>query len=281
MVGIYSAIFLHQPYPRREQLASLLALIGVVFIARPSFLFGNSSYAQTGGGGGPTQPNVEVTPVPTVAGDSQPTTQGSSAGDEAAARHFTGILLALLSAVGGAGAFISIKSIGDRAHVITTTNAFSGCCTVVSGALITIAPLVGYAQPQLRFMLPQGLVQWVMVSAITFCGFLTQWFLTIGLSSEAKSNKAQAMVYTGMLWTVVFDRWFFGQNMYWSSFLGCALIVGSAVWVILMPKPEDSHKEAHDIEEDAASRGPEAGPMSAETGALKEGDADADAEELM
>ncbi|KUI68072.1 hypothetical protein VM1G_11506 [Cytospora mali] len=256
IVGLFSAIFLHQPYPRKEQLASLIALLGVIFIARPSFLFDHLSYPPSSGG--PSHPIIEVTPVSTMTGDGPSMTQASSKGDETAAHRLTGILLALLSAVGGAGAFIAIKQIGDRAHVLTTTNFFSACCTVISAAVLAMAPLIGYGQPQLHFGLPQGVRQWVLVSSITFCGFLTQWCLTIGVSSEGRSNKAPAMVYTGMLWTVGFDQWFFGQNMSWSSFLGCALIVGSAIWVILMPKSEGRPKEADDIENDATARGLEA-----------------------
>lgn len=270
MVGLFSAVFLHQPYTRKEQLASLVALLGVIFIARPSFLFGHLSYLPSSGR--TSQPTIEVTPISAMTGDGDHT--ASSMGDETAARRLTGILLALLSALGGAGAFITIKSIGDNAHVFTTTNAFSACCTVISAAALTMAPLIGYDQPQLCFVLPQDLRQWVLVSAIIFCGFLTQWLVTMGISNEGRSNKAPAMVYVGMLWTVGFDRWVFGQDMYWSSFLGCALIIGSAIWVLLMPKTEDRPKEADDIETDAAVRGPEAALMIAERIAPKEVDAE-------
>lgn len=269
MAGLFSAVFLQQPYTRKEQLASLVALIGVIFIARPSFLFGHSSYPSPGGKS--SQPTIEVTPVSIVTTDGHPMIQVTSMGDQSAAHRLTGILLAILSALGGAGSFIAIKRIGDRAHVLTTNNVFSACCTVISAAALAMAPVIGYDQPQLHFELPQDSRQWLLVSAITFCGFLTQWCLTLGLSSEGRSNKAPAMVYTGMVWTVGFDRLFFGQNMYWSSLLGCLLIVGSAVWVILMPKTEDRHKEADDIENDAAARGSEQAPTVADVDFQKEG----------
>lgn len=272
MVGLFSAIFLHHPYTRKEQLASLVALVGVIFIARPSFLFGHLLYPPSSDRS--LQPIIEVTPVSTVTGDGQAMAQAAGTGDEIAARRLTGILLALLSALGGAGAFIAIKRLGDRAHVLTTTNVFAACCTVISAAALAIAPVVGYDQPQLRFELPQDLRQWVLVFAIIVCGFLTQCLVTMGIGSEGRSNKAPAMVYVGMLWTVGFDRFIFGQNMYWSSFLGCALIIGSAVWVLLMPKSEDRPKEADDIENDAAVRGPEATLITADRIATKEVDAE-------
>ncbi|KAG8160206.1 hypothetical protein KVR01_009742 [Diaporthe batatas] len=173
--------------------------------------------------------------------------------------RLTGILFALLSAFGGAGAFIAIRAIGDRCQVLTTTNSFAVCCTLISATALAIAPLVGYDQPHIRFGLPHDPRQWFLVSMITVCGFLAQWFLTAGLGSENKSHKAPAMVYMGMLWTTGFDRFFLGHSMYWTSLLGCALIVGSAVWVVAMPKPAPttSAGAAGDLENFAGMRAPE------------------------
>lgn len=74
------------------------------------------------------------------------------------------------------------------------------------------------------------------MAAITACGMGTQLLLTLGLGGETTSNKAPAMVYTGMLWTAGFDRWVFGTEMYWTSIVGCGLIVGGAAWIALQPK---------------------------------------------
>lgn len=258
IVGFYSAIFLRQPYARKEQLASLVALAGVVFIARPSFLFSDLS------------PSSPSSPAPGVADGGHATAQHPVEDNENAAYRLTGILFALLSAFGGAGAFIAIRAIGDRCQVLTTTNFFAACCTLISAAALAIAPIVGYDQPHIRFGLPHNPRQWFLVSMITFCGFLAQWFLTAGLGSEKKSQKAPAMVYTGMLWTAGFDRFFLGQTMHWSSPLGCALIVGSAVWVVAMPKPGNKHGEAGDVENSAGMGAQqtvltEAGPASQES----------------
>lgn len=253
IVGFYSAIFLRQPYTRKEQLASLVALAGVVFIARPSFLFGNTSSSSPS------------SPAPGVADGGHTTTQYPVEENENAAYRLTGTLFALLSAFGGAGAFIAIRAIGDRCQVLTTTNFFATCCTLISATALAVAPLVGYDQPHVRFGLPRDPRQWFLVSMITVCGFLAQWFLTAGLGSETKSQKAPAMVYTGMLWTAGFDRFFLGQTMHWSSLLGCALIVGSAVWVVAMPKPGNTQKETEgDVESSAGIRAQDTGVMEAE-----------------
>lgn len=138
--------------------------------------------------------------------------------------------------------------------MLTTTNSFAVCCTLISATALAFAPLVGYDQPHIRFGLPHDPRQWFLVSIITVCGFLAQWLLTAGLGSEKRSHKAPAMIYTGMLWTTGFDRFFLGQSMYWTSFLGCALIVGSAVWVVAMPKPANTPSTARDLENSAGMR---------------------------
>lgn len=259
IVGFYSAIFLRQPYTRKEQLASMVALAGVVFIARPSFLFGNTSPSN------PSSPAQDiVSPAPGVADGGHTTAQHPVEENENAAHRLTGTLFALLSAFGGAGAFIAIRAIGDRCQVLTTTNFFATCCTLISATALAIAPMVGYDQPHVRFGLPRDSRQWLLVTMITVCGFLAQWFLTAGLGSESKSHKAPAMVYTGMLWTAAFDRFFLGQTMHWSSLLGCALIVGSAVWVVAMPKAGNTQREAGDVENSAGMGAQEAGVTEAE-----------------
>lgn len=242
MVAVYSAIFLKQPFTRKEKLASLLAMVGVVFIARPAVLFGDSSYAA-----------VEVPPISPAVSDGHPMDEMASpvGEDRTAADHLTGVILALTSAVGGAGAFIAIRAIGKRAHALTTTSYFAACCTIVAGVSLAVAPLVGYEQPALRFGLPHNAKQWVLIVALTVCGILTQLLITSGLSSDAKSNKATAMVYTGMIWPVGFDRWVFGKGMYWSSILGCGLIVGGAIWIALQPEAprrQQARATAGDVE---------------------------------
>lgn len=258
IVGFYSAIFLRQPYTRKEQLASLVALAGVVFIARPSFLFGSNSSSSSS-----SPAHDIVSPAPGVADGGHTTAQYSAEENDNAALRLMGTLFALLSAFGGAGAFIAIRAIGDRCQVLTTTNFFATCCTLISATALAIAPLVGYDQPHVRFGLPHNQRQWFLVTMITVCGFLAQWFLTAGLGSENRSHKAPAMVYTGMLWTAAFDRFVLGQTMHWSSLLGCALIVGSAVWVIAMPKKANTHREAGDVENLAGMRTPETGVTEA------------------
>lgn len=250
MVAVFSSIYLKQPFTRKEQLASLLAMLGVVFIARPAMVFGGKSSLSM----------PEMVPVSPVAGNE----------DASAADRMMGVMLALVSAVGGAGAFIMIRAIGKKAHALTTTNYFALICTMLTGVPLSIAPLIGYGQPQLRFGLPQGQTQWMLMAGITVCGLLTQLLVTAGIGAETTSNKAPAMVYMGMLWTAGFDRWIFGNEMYWSSIVGCIFIVGGAVWIALEPSPKPRSQFSGEIAIDIeGATGRRTGGMARSSGTVE------------
>lgn len=65
-----------------------------------------------------------------------------------------------------------------------------------------------------------------------------QFMITAGLSHE-KSNRATNMVYTNMLFALLFDRWVFGTIPGVWSLLGSGLILGSAIYVALQKGSED------------------------------------------
>lgn len=227
MMAGYSAIFLGQPFPKKEMAASFIAMVGVVFIARPMAIFGAA-------------PRDNVPPVASGLGDGHSFTPPSTVdGDaKAAADRLMGTMLCLISAIGGTGALLSVKMIGTRASVLTTTSYFALISTLVSTTILVLAPLLDIDQPQLHFAFPNGLDQWLYVAAITLCGLFTQLLMTLGVGSEGRSNKAPAMLYMGMLWTAGFDRWAFGKEMQWTSVVGICLIVGGALFIALQPKTQ-------------------------------------------
>lgn len=237
MIAGYSAIFLNEPFPRKEMAASCVALLGVVFIARPVALFGaaptisNVPSIIAGVGDGQPMPS----PIPTTASN---TADDDTDEVQKAAERLVGIALCVTSAVGGAGALLSVKRIGTRASVLTTTSYFALISTLITTTTLLLAPWLDIGQPQLHFALPRGSTQWLFVSAITVCGLATQLLMTLGVGGEGRSSRAPAMLYTGMLWTAGFDRLVFGKDMHWTSVVGCGLIVGGAVFIALQPKPQ-------------------------------------------
>ena len=141
---------MQEPYTPKEALAGIVALGGVVLVARPSFLF-STDFADA-------QSDPVIDDVAAAAANLAGTSSGSgSAADELTTVTPAQRGLAVLSAVAGAlaasVAFTTIRVIGDRAHSLISVNYFALVATVVSTVLIVVHPDIGFA-------LPRGSEQW-------------------------------------------------------------------------------------------------------------------------
>jgi drug/metabolite transporter (DMT)-like permease len=242
VAGYICHVLLHDPYTRKEQIASLLALVGVVFIARPTSLFG------LGGGEGTAAP---ITGVEMVNNATQGGHHPQTAEEATPAQRLMAIGIALVGVMGGAGAFTTIRWIGNRAHALVSVNYFSVWSMIVCVVVLSLAPVLDVGQPELHFVLPASVKQWFLLIALGVSGFVMQVMLTSGIAGE-KSNRATAMVYTHMLFAAGFDRWVFGHEMGALSLVGCGLIIGSALWAVLTKKEETSKvrdREVGDMED--------------------------------
>ncbi|TPX10548.1 uncharacterized protein E0L32_008434 [Thyridium curvatum] len=251
--GYICHVLLHEPFTRKEQIGSYIALAGVVLIARPTSLFSSSS------GNGSTPP--EIAPgIPANGTDPY-----SSPGGEMEAtplQRLGAIGISLVGVLGAALAFTTIRSIGKRAHPLISVNYFSTWSTLVCIVALTLGPILDIDQPGMQFGLPNSLWQWTLCAFLGVTGFCMQFLLTAGLGSE-RSNRATAMVYTHMLFAAAFDKWIFGHEMGVISVIGCGMIVGSALWVALSKKApvvQDSPAVA-----EAGQIGMERVPMLADT----------------
>jgi drug/metabolite transporter (DMT)-like permease len=228
VAGYICHVLLHDPYTRKQQLASLLALVGVVFIARPTSLF------PSGDGSGAT---AAITGVEMVNNATHGEHHPQTAEEATPAQRLMAIGVALLGVMGAAGAFTTIRWIGDRAHALVSVNYFSVWSMIVSVVVLSLAPVLGIGQPELHFMLPASTKQWFLLVALGVAGFVMQVMFTIGIACE-NANRAAAMVYTHMLFAAGFDRFVFGHEMGVLSLIGCGLIIGSALWALLTKKEE-------------------------------------------
>lgn len=92
-------------------------------------------------------------------------------------------------------------------------------------------------------------------------GFIMQFILTTGLSID-RSNRANAMVFTHMLFAAGFDKWIFGNAMGWASLAGCGLIIGSALCMVLLKdEGQPARREGPDVEAGVGVRDTESVPM--------------------
>ncbi|AEO61393.1 hypothetical protein MYCTH_2311505 [Thermothelomyces thermophilus ATCC 42464] len=255
LAGYMCHILMKDPFTRKEQLAFLVALAGVVLIARPASLFGSSGIAAD------SETLHEAQP------DSTTTTSQPGAGEEpTSAQRLLAILVALIGVLGAAGAYTTIRYVGKRAHALITVTYFSAWSTLVSTAALLLCPLLGIGQaeqPIINFralLRPLSAHEWFLLLALGVCGFVMQFMMTAGISGE-KSNRATAMVYTHMLFAAGFDKWVFGHEMGLVSLLGCGMIVGSALWAALGKKaPTEGRRKEEDVE-GAGRVSEEAAPM--------------------
>ncbi|RYC55985.1 hypothetical protein CHU98_g10224 [Xylaria longipes] len=228
LAGYWCHLFLRDPYTRTEQLASFLALGGVVLITRPTSLFSNTAQEE-----GTVQTAMEAIANVTAMVTRGSETTGSAMVDSHApttSERIGAIGVALLGVLGTSVAFTTLRAIGSRAHTLISVNYFSMACLIVSLSVLSLAPYLDIGQPDLRLAFPSSTRQWGFVLLITLCGFMTQVLITKGLAAE-RSNRATAMSYTQMLFAAGFDRFVWGTRMGWVSATGCAMIIAGAIWV--------------------------------------------------
>ena len=214
-------VLLGEKFTRVEQVGTIVSLLGVVLIARPTSFFHMS------------EPAAETAAAVAAAASNSTgiADHDFHHPDPNPGQRISAIGVALLGVLGSAGAFTTIRWIGKRAHPLISVNYFATWCTIVSTVVLTARSSVSADSPIYgEFKLPSSFRQWAMLFALGTCGFIMQFMLTAGLSHE-KGNRANNMVYTQMLFALLFDRFFFGTVPGGWSLVGSAMILGSAVYI--------------------------------------------------
>lgn len=231
VAGFLCYFLLREPFTRAEQLATLVALFGVVLIAQPASLFSRTD----GGDQGSADASKGDTTLPGIDHEATPEERLAAVG------------MALVGVCGAAGAFTTLRTIGKRAHPLISVNIFGFTCVVVCVTALIICPWFNIAQPAVRWVTPQTAKQWILFCVLGIVGFVMQYLLTSGLAAD-RTNRANAMVYTHMLFAAGIDRWVFHHEMGLMSFGGCTLILGSAISIVVMkstaaPKGDDLERQ--------------------------------------
>ncbi|KAF8647967.1 hypothetical protein AX16_006428 [Volvariella volvacea WC 439] len=185
--AISGAVFLGEKFGRKEALAGLISLLGVVLIARPTAIFGNhtdlnlQSNLDAAFGNDATLELSTVIPTDKVT----PTERLIAVG------------VAMLGVVGATGAYTTLRAIGKRAHTLHSLVSFSSQCVIVSsiGMIATKTPLV----------IPTQLDWLGMLFMIGIFGFVAQVLLTMGLQREAAGRGTMA-IYTQVSKTHLLDE---------------------------------------------------------------------------
>lgn len=202
----------------KELCAGILSLTGVVIVAQPAALFGDRANHTKPDGVTPTQ-------------------------------RLIAIAVSVLGVLGASGAYTMIRIIGSRAHALISVNYFAFVSTAGSTLILLITPGIG-------FVMPKGPREWALLSLLGVLGFVLQFLLTAGLQLD-RSSKATSMLYTQVVFALLFDWSIWGVLPSSAGMVGGAIVVASTLWSALQ-KPKEAGKEtqkAKAVDEETALLG--------------------------
>ncbi|PSN69552.1 hypothetical protein BS50DRAFT_598488 [Corynespora cassiicola Philippines] len=237
MTAVVCFLWLREPFTSKEALAGLLALAGVLFVARPTWLF--------------PKPSVDTDPSQAVddLASSTLTFLADIPKAQAPTNHVSpsqrtlAIFIAIIGTLGASTAYAAIRVIGKRAHSLISVNYFAGIATIGSTLIILI-------HPDLHFVIPQDLGQWGLVAVIGLTGFLLQFLLTEGLQRE-KAGRATNLLYLQLVFTLIIERVIWGTTPPVESLIGAALIISASIWVSLQKNEKVPEKSKAGVDEES------------------------------
>ncbi|KAF9005102.1 hypothetical protein BDQ17DRAFT_1541101 [Cyathus striatus] len=206
------AFFLGEIFTKKQAMASIFSVLGIILIARPPFIFGEMDTTGTQSATGSLSNVVEKgTPV----------------------QRLIAVGISLLGVAGNTVAFTCIAAIGKKAHPMHMMVSFSLPCVIVSVILMFIM--------QKPFVIPTEITWISLLLFLGICGFVAQMLLTMGLQRETAGRGAMAM-YSQVVFAAASERIVFHATPSVLSILGTIIIVCSAISVALMSKkvPETS-----------------------------------------
>ncbi|CAG8123706.1 unnamed protein product [Penicillium olsonii] len=228
-----------ETFSRRQQLAALVSLGGVILIARP--------FSKR------TPQTVTTAPTAVAAWAMSLSAHDETPSDADSYHHVMATIVAFVGVIGAAGAYTSIRMIGRRAHPLVSVTYFSSVTTIISFVAMATMPWV-------PFRLPNSAIEWTLLTGLGVCGFMLQFLLTAGLSyvppasvSSGKpgnqGTKATSMVYMQMLFALFYDKVVWGSTLSPISWAGSALILACAIYVAVAQETAPAQRVEAPVEE--------------------------------
>lgn len=205
------SLFLGTSFTRKELLAGLIALIGVILIAHPVSIFGTVD-------------------------DEINATKAGKVDDVTPTQRLIAVGVSVLGIFGASGAYTTIRIIGNRAHALMSVNYFAFLGTVGSTIFLLAIPGIG-------FSMPHGAREWVLLILLGVLGFVLQFLLTAGLQLD-KSSKATSMLYSQIIFALTFDWAIWGVLPGGLSLVGGAIVIASTLWSALQKTEPTKVEEA-------------------------------------
>ncbi|KAG1744999.1 drug/metabolite transporter superfamily [Suillus paluster] len=203
--AVAGCILLKESYSTNQAVAAVCSLLGVIFIARPTFIFSSAPAIPDG------HHLLKGTPV----------------------QRLVGVSACMISVLGNTGAYTSMRGIGKRAHPMHLMIHFSLWCTILA--------LLGMCVLNVSIVYPTPWA-WILLLMASIFGFATQTLLTMGLQRETVSRGITGM-YAQLLFVVMLELLFFGVIPSSLSVLGAAIIMSSGLYVGLTkqdPTPDNT-----------------------------------------
>jgi len=195
--AVAGSILLKESYSIKQAISAVCSLLGVILIARPPFLLGSPAVIH----------------------------EGDDAAEATPAERLLAVGGCMVTVLANTGAYISIRAIGKRAHPMHVMSLFSLWCAIVAsmGMVIFHVPIA----------YPNSWTCTLLLLMVGVFGFMTQILLTMGLQRETASRGVTGM-YAQALFVVVVEGLLFGVIPSLLSVLGAAIIMTSALYVVLI-----------------------------------------------
>lgn len=251
VAGYSSHLLLHYPFARIQQAASVVALVGVLLVARPTSLFSDDAVEERG-----TDDNAPTSIIQFFLKSSSKIVSKSAALEYVRPeQRVVAVLVALIGVLGGGGAYTAIKAIGSRAHPVVSVNYFVTFSFLFACVALAIGPLID--SPELILVLPSSWGAWFMIFFISIVGFAVQLLVTMGVAHDI-TNRATDMIYTNMFWALLMDKLVFGTVPGLTSILGIFLILSSSFVSLMGDRTSGNGRgadwEEEDLEDDHEAR---------------------------
>ena len=150
-------------------------------------------------------------------------------------QRLTAVGIGLLGVMGAAVTYTTIRWIGKRAPAVLSVNYFAAWTTLISAVVLQL-------HPGIDFQLPSNLREWGLLLFIGVSGFVMQILFTAGLQQE-RNSRATNMVYTQMLFAVLFDKLVWNSTLSMWSLVGSSIILTCAIYVAMQDSSRMSKKE--------------------------------------
>ncbi|KAM9902662.1 hypothetical protein OXX79_003835 [Metschnikowia pulcherrima] len=202
VTAFFAWIILGERYSILEAVCSICSLAGILLVAKPDFLYGSESEAE----------------VP----------ESDSAESSDSGLRILGTVVGLMGVCGASAVYVLLRKIGKAAHPLISVSYFALItCVICFFSTIFV--------PSLTFKVPSNFRQWFLFALIGLSGFFMQFCLAAGLQLE-KAGKSSLMIYSNMVFALVWDLIFWGHVPGLLSILGTLLIVANA-FIIIKYKP--------------------------------------------